>query len=225
MRARHVGTKKGSRMKKLFLGGILSAFILLGTACGHQSTSSTPTASTGTTTALPTTTTTATVSVTTTAKTTTATMVAKTTTTLTTPTSSTTTTPKTVKWTSGMSNTSTKNTTRLNAKDFLPNVYMRLEKTVYPLDAIVTVEIENRTGGKISRQNRYLILKAGENDEWEIVVAPRSIHDYGKTVLLEDGIYTSSVDLSRYPLEAGFSYKLIVQIENKWVGADFRTAE
>lgn len=206
-------------MKKLFLGGIFSAVVLLTTACGPQSTAPTPTASTVTTTMLPTTTT---VSVTTTAETTTVTTAAATTVT--------TTTKKTVKRTASASNTGTTSPTTARtlpafayaSNEIQSGIRLLLQKTEYAVDESVSITIENNTDEPIYFFDRFDILIPDGNGGW---LVDRGPFRFERETIPPNTAYRSGINLSSYALEAGKTYKVIAMIDDRWVGADFTALE
>lgn len=109
-------------------------------------------------------------------------------------------------------------TPRFDKKDFHTDIFMTLDKQKYGVKDTIKVEIENKSGEEIAFGIAFIIL--GEGNEM--------IHDETGIPLLahiveNDGVHKANVDLSGYKLEKNHRYKLVLQIGEKWVGADFET--
>ncbi len=112
--------------------------------------------------------------------------------------------------------------TKLKPEDFHTDIVMRLDKSVYTTEDTVQIEIENKTGGEISFGYHYYVLKQEKNDEWTKIY-----HGQGTIaawrIMKGNGSFKTSVKLAPYELAANEQYKLALEIEGKWVAADFET--
>lgn len=112
--------------------------------------------------------------------------------------------------------------TKLKPEDFHTDILMHLDKSVYTTEDTVQVEIENKTGGEIGFGYYYYVLKQQKNDEWTKIY-----HGQGTIaawrIMKGDGTFKTSVKLAPYELAANEQYKLALNIEGKWVVADFST--
>ena len=107
----------------------------------------------------------------------------------------------------------------LSDEDFRTDVELRLDKPTYGVGENVKVELENKTDGQLSFGNQYVVLKQRDNGEWEELYA-KEYHGLWHG-LAKGGVHNATVDLSQYDLEEEQSYKLVLFVEGKWVGADF----
>ncbi len=112
--------------------------------------------------------------------------------------------------------------TKLKPEDFHTDILMHLDKSVYTTEDTVQVEIENKTGGEIGFGYYYYVLKQQKNDEWTKIY-----HGQGTItawrIMKGDGTFKTSIKLAPYELAANEQYKLALEIEGKWVVADFST--
>ncbi len=118
--------------------------------------------------------------------------------------------------------TTTRFSFEIKPEDFHANITLRMDKDTYSVNDTALLEIENKTGGEISFGANFVILKQAENGKWIRLVNKRGI----PLILYKmtgDGIFNTNVNLSPYELEANQQYKLALNFDEKWIGADFKT--
>lgn len=103
-------------------------------------------------------------------------------------------------------------------KDFHTDIFMTLDKQKYGVKDTVKVEIKNKSGEEITFGIAFIVLGEGNEMIYDETGIPLLAH-----IVENDGVHKVNVDLSCYKLKKNQQYKLVLQIGEKWVGADFET--
>ncbi len=103
-------------------------------------------------------------------------------------------------------------------------ITMTLDKQAYAPDEIIHVTITNGTEDKIMYGPGFRILKPRNNGEYQIVH-----NSYGTNAVLytvgKDSSKTDRVKLTHYQVESKQAYKMALNIDSKWVIADFQITD
>ncbi len=103
-------------------------------------------------------------------------------------------------------------------------ITMTLDKQAYAPDEIIHVTITNGTEDKIKYGPGFRILKPRNNGEYQIVH-----NSYGTNAVLytvgKDSSKTDRVKLTHYQVESNQAYKMALNIDSKWVIADFQITD
>ena len=112
--------------------------------------------------------------------------------------------------------------TQFTEEDFHTDIQMTLDRTVYPVDGTVQVEITNLTDRQTIFGRLFWVLEKDDSGEW-IMHFDTNGAEAIAIKLIGQHSFSLTVDLSDFELEAGKEYKLVQRIGKQWIVADFST--